>query len=96
MYKEYGHLESRRLDIVIDPAIELHLEEIEAPETILGMRVIGTKRIDGLKILLEEGSWILLRKSGTENVVRIYAESKERERLQRLIEFGKSLLMKPS
>ncbi|MCX8182025.1 MAG: hypothetical protein N3D12_02780 [Candidatus Methanomethyliaceae archaeon] len=94
MYREYGYLESRRLDLVIDPAHEIRLEDVEIPEAILGKRVIGTNRIDGLKILLEEGSWILLRKSGTENVVRIYAEAKNRYDVQLLIDFGKALLMK--
>ncbi|MCM8826674.1 MAG: hypothetical protein NC904_04060, partial [Candidatus Omnitrophica bacterium] len=76
MYKEYGYIESGRLDLLIDPTTEILLEDIQFPEVIIGRKVIGTNKIDGLKILLEDGSWILLRKSGTENVVRIYAEAK--------------------
>ena len=35
--------------------------------------------IDGIKYAYNDGSWILVRISGTENVVRIYCESKHQE-----------------
>ncbi|MGH9716501.1 MAG: phosphoglucomutase/phosphomannomutase family protein [Candidatus Acidiferrales bacterium] len=40
-----------------------------------GRRVIRTNRIDGLKLIFENGDWLLMRASGTEPVVRIYAEA---------------------
>ncbi|HIB35172.1 MAG TPA: phosphoglucomutase/phosphomannomutase family protein, partial [Dehalococcoidia bacterium] len=35
--------------------------------------------IDGIKHVYNDGSWFLVRISGTENVVRIYCESKQEE-----------------
>jgi phosphoglucomutase len=41
----------------------------------LGRRVAKTDRTDGLKLIFDDGSWILLRLSGTEPLLRIYTES---------------------
>ncbi|MGC8936290.1 MAG: phosphoglucomutase/phosphomannomutase family protein [Candidatus Methanomethylicaceae archaeon] len=91
IYKEYGYVESSRFDMIIEPDLKFELENFKVPGEILNRKVVGINRIDGLKILLEDGSWILLRKSGTENVVRIYAEAKNKHDVQQLIDFGKSL-----
>jgi alpha-D-glucose phosphate-specific phosphoglucomutase len=40
-----------------------------------GHRVARTDRTDGLKLILDDGAWILMRPSGTEPVVRIYTEA---------------------
>jgi alpha-D-glucose phosphate-specific phosphoglucomutase len=40
-----------------------------------GRRVARTDRTDGLKLIFDDGSWVLMRPSGTEPVVRVYTES---------------------
>ena len=40
-----------------------------------GRRVAGTNRTDGLKLIFAGGAWVLMRPSGTEPLVRIYAEA---------------------
>jgi phosphomannomutase len=40
---------------------------------------------------LSDGSWLLIRLSGTEPLLRIYAESQSMERVQRLLEAGKGI-----
>lgn len=40
-----------------------------------GRSVARTDRTDGLKLVLDDGSWVLMRPSGTEPVVRIYSEA---------------------
>ena len=40
-----------------------------------GRRVAKENRLDGLKLIFEDGDWILMRPSGTEPVVRIYTEA---------------------
>ena len=40
-----------------------------------GHRVSRTDRTDGLKLILDDDSWILMRLSGTEPIVRVYAEA---------------------
>jgi phosphoglucomutase len=49
-------------------------------------------QIDGLKIILENEDWVLLRLSGTEPLARIYAEAKEKEKAKELISIAKNLL----
>lgn len=46
------------------------------------IRVIG---IDGYRFEYEDGSWILVRKSGTEPKIRVYAEARSRERLVEIV-----------
>jgi phosphomannomutase len=41
----------------------------------VGKRVAQSDRTDGLKLVFDDGSWILLRLSGTEPLMRVYTES---------------------
>jgi phosphomannomutase len=41
--------------------------------------------LDGVKHLMEDGSWLLVRPSGTEPVLRIYSESGTHEKAQALV-----------
>ena len=41
----------------------------------VGRRVTKVNRTDGLKLIFEDGDWVLMRPSGTEPVVRIYSEA---------------------
>jgi phosphomannomutase len=43
---------------------------------------------DGVKYILSNNSWLLIRPSGTEPVLRIYAESHSQEQVQRLLDAG--------
>lgn len=63
----------------------------EAPSTIAGVRVARTQNNDGMKYLLANGGWLLIRPSGTEPVLRIYAEAPEMEILAGLLAFGQSV-----
>ena len=42
-------------------------------------KIIRTESVDGFKFHLEDGSWVMIRPSGTEPVLRVYAESKNSE-----------------
>ena len=52
----------------------------------LGRRVAQSDRTDGLKLVFDDGSWILLRLSGTEPLMRVYTESATLEESARLAE----------
>ena len=45
------------------------------PKVINSKKVRETKTIDGLKVVLEDDSWLLIRPSGTEPLLRVYAEA---------------------
>jgi len=49
-------------------------------------------RIDGSKLIFEDGSWVLFRPSGTEPVVRFYVEAHSEEDLRELIDAGERLI----
>ena len=60
-------------------------------ETILQRKVVKLDTRDGFRYKLEDGSWLLMRFSGTEPLVRIYAESSSVEDVQNLLQFGQEL-----
>jgi len=51
----------------------------------LGKAAYDTVRIDGVKMLFDEETWLLVRVSGTEYKLRIYAESDTQQKLNRLV-----------
>ena len=60
-----------------------HFAELDS---FCGMKIVDHDNIDGFRYLFEEaGSWLLIRESGTEPVLRIYVESKSKEVFQRMI-----------
>ncbi|MTI95305.1 MAG: phosphoglucomutase/phosphomannomutase family protein [Firmicutes bacterium] len=87
LYDEYGKLYTRRLDFRTDAdKKQAILKQLEAfkPETIGEARVTDIVRIDGWKYLLDDGSWLLVRASGTEAVFRIYCETDSEAKLDTL------------
>ena len=61
------------------------------PKEIEGIRVAKVETADGFRYILEDNSWLLVRFSGTEPVLRIYAESGSDARVKKLLEAGKKL-----
>jgi len=54
------------------------------PQSFFGRPVTEAVRKDGLKLVLEDGSWVCYRLSGTEPVVRVYSEAPSEPELQKL------------
>jgi len=55
-------------------------EKLKAdPTELSGRKVVGVVRTDGLKLILEDGSWVCYRLSGTEPVVRAYTEARSEQ-----------------
>ena len=61
------------------------------PDSIAGSEVARVDATDGFRFFLEDGSWLLIRFSGTEPLVRIYAEAESLERARELLMAGKRL-----
>jgi phosphoglucomutase len=95
LYKRVGKLESGRIGIRLTPQIMESLSEKlkEDPKEIGGRRVARTNRMDGVKFIFADGSWLLMRPSGTEPIVRIYAESESAKDLEVLLEQGHKFLL---
>ena len=62
------------------------------PDEVAGLTVRGIDPLDGLKLLLGEEGWLLLRASGTEPVLRIYAEARSAEKVDALLQAGVELV----
>jgi phosphomannomutase len=82
-----GPLSNRRLDLHLDNA---HKEAVmktyseKPPTSIAGIDVKEVGRKDGVKFYLADGSWVLLRASGTEPLIRVYLETHSAEQLNKL------------
>ncbi|MGD1996236.1 MAG: phosphoglucomutase/phosphomannomutase family protein [Anaerolineae bacterium] len=59
-----------------------------APSTLAGQRVTEVQTTDGVKYLLADDSWLLIRPSGTEPVLRVYAEAREAGMVEELLSYG--------
>jgi phosphomannomutase len=62
-----------------------------APKEIGGVKVDQVSTKDGVKYILDDNSWLLIRPSGTEPVLRVYAEGRTDEMLQALLAYGESV-----
>ncbi len=62
----------------------------EQPKNISGISVKEIKALDGYKFILEDGSWILFRLSGTEPLLRIYCEADSQAKVASLLTDGKT------
>ena len=70
---EYGR-NDLRLDSAIKDAFVASWPTL-GPTEIAGLSVLETVRVDGIKFLLPDDAWLLMRASGTEPLVRVYAEA---------------------
>jgi phosphomannomutase len=62
-----------------------------APASIGGMSLSRVNTLDGVKYVLADESWLLIRPSGTEPVLRVYAEAREAGMVEALLAFGRGL-----
>jgi alpha-D-glucose phosphate-specific phosphoglucomutase len=62
-----------------------------APSAIGGVSVKEVLTVDGVKYLLEDEGWLLIRPSGTEPVLRVYAESPEPKMVEEMLAYGESV-----
>ena len=91
LQSEYGPFFYERIDQRVRPFrkadLVAHLRE-RAPHTIGGVVVRQISDRDGIKYLLADDSWLLIRPSGTEPVLRIFAEAASAEQVKALLAEG--------
>jgi phosphoglucomutase len=94
LFAKVGPVYNRRLNFSLTPAVkERLLERLKtSPSRFAGMAVQEHITLDGHKYLLEDGSWVCFRPSGTEPVVRFYYEASSLEDLERLRGAGEALI----
>ena len=94
LYSKVGPHYFKRIDIEFPPgkhqAITKRIKH-NLPESIEGIKVANLDTKDGFRFVLADTTWLLIRFSGTEPVLRIYAESNTQARVERLLELGREL-----
>jgi phosphoglucomutase len=95
LYQRVGKLESGRIGVRLTPEIQKILPEklAQEPDTIGDRKIENINRMDGVKFIFADGSWLLMRPSGTEPMVRIYAEAETTGDLEVLLEQGRKYLL---
>jgi phosphoglucomutase len=63
------------------------------PDRFGGLAVEGVQELDGKKVRLAGGAWLLMRESGTEPVVRLYGEARDEATLARIMEAGRTFIL---
>ena len=91
---EIGHFYYRRIDLAIGNSAKERLigrlKDGGIP-TIAGRTVAETNFRDGFKYIFADGSWLLIRPSGTEPVLRLYSEADDPAVVEKLLDAGRSL-----
>jgi phosphoglucomutase len=95
LYGRVGKLESGRIGVKLTDEVAAKLREKLAEELteIGGRKIEKINRIDGVKFLFGNDAWMLMRPSGTEPLVRIYAESESKKDVENLLEQGRKYLL---
>lgn len=95
LYSRVGRLESGRIGVRLTPEIAATLpgKLKQEPTDIGGRPIRQTNRMDGVKFIFGDGSWLLMRPSGTEPLVRVYAEAETKKEMEVLLEQGRKYLL---
>ncbi len=95
--KKYGKSCFVRRDFKLEKAIpNKHSFAVKIkkklPKLLLGHKITDTNTIDGLKIVLDNDWWVLMRPSGTEPLLRTYAETDSQENTKKLLDLAFKLV----
>jgi alpha-D-glucose phosphate-specific phosphoglucomutase len=86
----YARKDLRLAQPVVKAEMTQRLAE-DAPAAIDGLQVAKVETRDGVKYILSDDSWLLIRPSGTEPVLRVYAEAREEKMVAALLGFGQKI-----
>ncbi len=94
LFRTYGKREGKLKNTPLTPEKEEMLNNLRKhPPSRLGEReVTGIETIDGIKLDFSDDDWVLLRFSGTEPVIRCYAEAGSKKEVENLVGHGLKLL----
>jgi alpha-D-glucose phosphate-specific phosphoglucomutase len=97
LFRKVGPLHNRRIDYHVEAAarerLARRLEEI--PSSFAGRRIARCDTTDGRKMIFSDGSWVLFRPSGTEPLIRCYAEARSPKDLEAILLAARDLIVKP-
>jgi phosphomannomutase len=91
MHREFGEFYFGRRDLRLEVARGLALVEtlaVKPPAAVEQDAVETVETLDGTKLVFGDESWLLFRQSGTEPVLRVYAEATSVEKMHALLDYG--------
>jgi phosphomannomutase len=95
LLREAGPALYERRDLrLVHPVLKTEITQRLAehpPASLGGLKVVKVQTLDGVKYLLEDDSWLLIRPSGTEPVLRVYAEGRDEKMVKALLSFGEKV-----
>jgi len=68
--------------------VKMDVLEAKARESFRKFKILEERNLDGLKLVLGDGAWVMFRASGTEPITRLYCESKDPQQLEALVQLG--------
>jgi phosphomannomutase len=89
LQREFGEHHYGRIDLILKPGqAESALEHFASPklQRLLDWPVQRREDLDGLKLYLGDAGWVMLRKSGTEHMLRVYSETTRPETTERALQ----------
>lgn len=96
IYKKIGSFAVERYDLHLDNNLKLNIVENCKSNSYANFgsyQIVKTESIDGYKFHLENGSWVMIRPSGTEPVLRVYAESNNSEEAFKILNATKAHIL---
>ncbi len=95
LLEEVGPALYERVDLRLSrPVAKAEMTEFltrQAPQEIGGQSVSEVSQRDGVKYIMADDSWLLIRPSGTEPVLRVYAEGRTQEMVKALMGYGQKV-----
>ena len=85
----YGRVDLRLATLADRDRVVTHVTSAP-PDRLGGQFVRQTDTLDGVKLVRADWSWVMLRASGTEPLLRIYAEARSEADVQALLDWGKA------
>jgi alpha-D-glucose phosphate-specific phosphoglucomutase len=107
LQEEFGEHQYGRIDMHIDEELKQaaisRARTLAAGDTMAGMKVLRVETMDGIKFFLENPActgkqnaaetWLLLRASGTEPLLRVYCESCSQDSVKAVLEAARAFVM---
>lgn len=97
LFKKVGPYYSERVNLHLKPEVQKKaLEKLKTDwDRFDSRKVVRIDRTDGLKMICEDGSWVLMRPSGTEPVVRLYSEASTSAEVKKLMDSARTFVLNP-
>lgn len=93
-HEEFGYFYSKRIDMKLTPQLKESLAQKLAnpPSELNGYKVRDVNKTDGVKLIIDDNTWLLFRLSGTEPVARVYAEACTPKDLKHVLDAGRKFV----